>query len=216
MNVPVDRIRTLRRPNKGEPKMSLERLSWRIAPLIFAALGGNLAIAAAPVEMRQLDVSQLKEVLSKQKCPSVDPPLIKVPPQHEVCGGDGTRGPCGEGREFDEVCWRKSRTCIDQYVEDQRVINKYNQWISKNCYSQKRPSSAQIDIPFVPKPPSLPSEESLLPNSAMYNCHQDTKTCFQACVKAQETRLAVCEEECSKSDDQNGTAKANYCFGRAK
>src|SRR5262249_34772379 len=75
-------------------------------------------------QMRKLDVAHLQSEMRSKICP-VGKAKVSIPAQHEICGGDGTRGPCGNN---DTECQERFVECARQFNEDRQVVIQYNNW----------------------------------------------------------------------------------------
>jgi hypothetical protein len=110
-----------------------------------AFLAGSIAIGSAavllqsvawPQEMRKLDVAGLQSEMRSKICP-VGKAKVSIPAQHEVCGGDGTRSPCGND---DRECHVRFVECARQFNEDRQVVIEYNNWLD-TCQSRASPKT---------------------------------------------------------------------------
>lgn len=110
------------------------------------AQGATAELAAArPIDaMKQLDTAREADALKRNICPT-DRSTIEIPPQHKICGGDGTHPPCANDTE----CQIAFNACVRQYIDDRAILVRYNNWVSQ-CYSEKAATPPQQ--PQAPKP----------------------------------------------------------------
>jgi hypothetical protein len=183
--------------------------------LVTAVLVSANVSSSAATQMQQLDVSDLQKQMEEDKCPNANPPEVIAPPQYQVCGGDGTRGPCGEGLNFDRACGTTFQACVKQYTADVMVVNQYNTWIKAKCRinTYKQPKPVTPKIVAIPNIDST-SRNSNRPPSSKPDCHPDSDACVKKCLLAGESDLLLCTQECRTFSNKPGAQ--GYCFGRAQ
>jgi hypothetical protein len=116
-----------------------------------AFLAGSIAIGSAavllqsvawPQEMRKLDVAALQSEMRSKICP-LGKAKVLIPAQREVCGGEGTRSPCGND---DRECHVRFVECVRQFNEDRQVVIEYNNWLD-TCQSRASPKTTPSVAP---------------------------------------------------------------------